>query len=157
MPKSNYDPIKLYIASRFQDREDALALKERLQARGALVTSTWLTPLDGNNANMATLNGRYQECRARATCDLDDIVGSDAVVVMSPLKAHKSGTGGRHVELGFAVGVGKPVFLLGSRENVFHYLPHIQLLLSEYILQALVIRINLTTISHKIMPPCFQG
>jgi hypothetical protein len=36
-------------------------------------------------------------------------------------------------------------------------LPHVQLLLREYILQALVVGVDFTTVSDKIVSPCFEG
>jgi hypothetical protein len=36
-------------------------------------------------------------------------------------------------------------------------LPHVQLLLRENIFQALVVGVNLTTVSHEVMSPCFEG
>jgi hypothetical protein len=35
--------------------------------------------------------------------------------------------------------------------------PHVQLLLREYILHALVVGIDFTMVSDKIVPPCFEG
>jgi len=37
-----------------------------------------------------------------------------------------SARGGRHVELGLALGYQKLIFLVGPRENVFHYLPEVK-------------------------------
>jgi hypothetical protein len=36
-------------------------------------------------------------------------------------------------------------------------LPHIQLFLGEDVLKALVVGVDLTTIPHKVVPPCFEG
>ena len=38
----------------------------------------------------------------------------------------RSGRGGRHVEFGLAIAWGKPVYLVGERENVFHWLPQVR-------------------------------
>ena len=43
---------------------------------------------------------------------------SDAVVVFTDTP---STTGGRHVEVGIALAHRIPVFIIGPRENVFHY------------------------------------
>ena len=32
-------------------------------------------------------------------------------------------TGGRHVEFGVAVEAGKPIYVIGGKENIFHWLP----------------------------------
>jgi nucleoside 2-deoxyribosyltransferase len=57
--------------------------------------------------------------------DLSDIDDADLVVVFSPKNALKVGTGGRHVEFGYAYGIGKPIVLVGKHGNAFHYLPRI--------------------------------
>ena|SRR3990167_129198 len=121
-----YAPLRFYIASRFQDRDDAIGYKYYLQDLGLECTSTWLTDQDGNGTNMATLEGKNEECRQRASADFKDIADADIFIVLSPRKAHGTGSGGRHVEVGYAVALGKPVFLLGHRENVFHYLPQVR-------------------------------
>jgi len=126
-----YSPLKVYIASRFPDRDDCLYLKGQLEARGYQVTSTWLTPADGNSANMATLRGKHVECRQRAIKDIEDIKAADVVVLMSPKKAHRNGTGGRHVECGISIALGKPIILVGERENVFHYHPLVRVVGDE--------------------------
>lgn len=123
----SYKPLKIYLASPFEDRDEMLALKEALEARGAIVTSTWLTPVDGNEMNMAAINGKFNECRCRAIKDIEDIVAADVMVLRKPLEKHKvPTTGGHHVELGICRGIGKPVIIYGARENVFHYMPGVQ-------------------------------
>ena len=34
--------------------------------------------------------------------------------------------GGRHVEFGMALALGKPIFVYGHKENIFHYLPQVE-------------------------------
>jgi hypothetical protein len=36
-----------------------------------------------------------------------------------------SSTGGYHVELGYALGLGKPIHVVGPVHNIFYSLPHI--------------------------------
>lgn len=121
---SPYQPLKIYLASPFEDREEMLVLKQMLEARGAIVTSTWLTPADGNESNMATIADKFHECRTRALKDIEDIVSADVVVLRKPKDKHRvPTTGGHHVETGICIGIGKPIVVYGARENVFHYLP----------------------------------
>jgi hypothetical protein len=58
--------------------------------------------------------------------DLADVAAAHAVVVMSPTAWLNSGSGGRHVEVGYALGLGMPIVLLGVRGTVFHYLKQVR-------------------------------
>lgn len=127
MDNNPYKPLRAYLASPFEDREEMLALKAALEARDVIVTSTWLTPADGNNSNMAAIKDKFHECRCRALKDIEDILESDVVILRKPKDKHKvPTTGGHHVETGICIGTGKPIVLYGDRENVFHYLPQVQ-------------------------------
>jgi nucleoside 2-deoxyribosyltransferase len=122
-----YEPLTAYIAAPFEERETALELKANLEAMGVKITSTWLTPADGNDKNMARLQNRFHDCRCRAVKDLRDIDAGDYFILIKPKKMHRvPTTGGHHVETGYAIAKGKPVIVYGDRENVFHYLPGVQ-------------------------------
>lgn len=101
--------MKVYIAAPYQLRADAIRAKHQLQVQGFDVTSTWLTLPDKNSD-------------AFARQDLDDIAAADAVVALNPPGWENRGTGGRHVEFGYALGLGKHVVLVGVRSNIFHHL-----------------------------------
>lgn len=122
-----YSPIKVYIAAPFEHRPEALRLKAELERHGLIVTSTWLTDADGNSANMATISNRFHDCRMRAIKDVDDIRRADYFVLIKPQHWHRAPTtGGHQAEQMAAWLMGKPSFILGSRENVFHYLPGVE-------------------------------
>lgn len=122
-----YSPLKIYLAAPFEDRDEMLELKARLEKAGCVVTSTWLTPADGNDNNMASMQNKFGECRCRAIKDIEDILESNVLVLRKPKAKHRvPTTGGHHVEVGICIGTGKPVVLYGDRENVFHYLPQVQ-------------------------------
>lgn len=101
--------MQVYIAAPYPTREQAIALMHRLEAEGFGVTSTWLREDD-------ELADKY------AQLDLDDIGRCDALVLMNPEEWKNSGTGGRHVEFGWALGLNKHVVVVGERSNIFHYL-----------------------------------
>ena len=128
MSENPYQPLKVYLASPLEDREEMLILRSMLEMRGVICTSTWLTPADGNDSNMASLQNKFHECRCRAIKDVEDILEADVFILNKPKAKHKvPTTGGHHVELGICIGTGKPIILYGDRENVFHYLPQVQL------------------------------
>ncbi len=117
--------IKVYIASRYEDRDDCLDLKRILEAKDYEVVSRWLLPSDADQP-MAKIKSDPALCEANAKKDEDDIYEAHAVVVCSPLKAHRTGTGGRHVECGIVMGMvragmQKGIVLYGEPENVFHF------------------------------------
>jgi hypothetical protein len=112
-------PVKVYIAAPFPLRSDAVRLMEYLEAHGHVVTSTWLRIHDMPN------------CDDSARLDLADVARSDALIALNPPGWEEKGTGGRHVEFGCAVTLGKLVVLLGARTNVFHFLSDIEVVSSQ--------------------------
>lgn len=104
--------MQVYIAAPYPEREAAIQVMQRLEAAGFGVTSTWLKEHD-------ELADKY------ARLDLDDILRSDAVVALNPTVYQNAGTGGRHVEFGYALALNRPIVLVGERSNIFHYLDDI--------------------------------
>ena len=103
--------MKFYLAGSFSSQSMLLAIMYLLQAMGHEVTSHWL--IQTGNAPNPT----------RAKMDLSDIDVADAVIVFTSIP---STTGGLWVELGYALGIGKPVYLCGPRSNVFaHLVPNL--------------------------------
>jgi len=90
-------------------------VRDRLVAAGIAVTSRWLeAPAVPDDAGAA------------AVMDLDDLARADEVIAYTETAAAGYLTGGRHVELGYAIAVGKPIWLVGPPENVFHHHPLVQ-------------------------------
>jgi hypothetical protein len=50
---------------------------------------------------------------------------TDGVVLISERKGRYI-PGGKHVEVGIALGLGLPVYVLGSRENILYWHPRVQ-------------------------------
>lgn len=122
-----YKPLRVYVAARWDDRGDACIAKAILEEHGVVCTSTWLTPHDNQSMDALKAKGSVvQECREKAVKDFEDIDGSDCVLLLSAKKSHRNGTGGKHVETGYAMARGKPVFVMGERENIFHYHPMVR-------------------------------
>lgn len=116
-------PVKVYLAASYSRRQEMVHHAAAvLREAGLEVTSRWI---DGSHEldDSATV-----EDRARlAMEDLEDVVRADVVLSFTdgPQSAGK-GRGGRHVELGIALALGKRVLLIGPPENVFHYLPQVE-------------------------------
>lgn len=105
--------MKVYIAAPYQLRDNAIRAMNTLHAMGHIVTSCWLLEAEDDGPDSAQK-------------DLDDIAAADALVLLHPEEWHQKGTGGRHVEFGYALALGKKIILLGQRTNNFHRLPSIR-------------------------------
>jgi nucleoside 2-deoxyribosyltransferase len=110
--------LSVYLAAPFELRPDAIRLMHWLEARGVTVTSTWLRQDD-----------EVSDMHARQ--DLADVDRADVLVALNPPEWSRAGTGGRHVEFGYAVAKGKRIVLCGSRSNMFHHLSDVVRVTSE--------------------------
>lgn len=66
-----------------------------------------------------------------AEMDLSDVSSADVFVQFNPKDYERGGTGGRHVELGYAMGKGKPIIVIDARTTVFHHLSHVRVLVRD--------------------------
>lgn len=112
----------VYLAGRYDRREELQGYAARLSQLGFLVTSQWLT-------GHACADGECtpDELRRFAREDLVDIDRAGLVVAFTedPATAGYQ-SGGRHVELGYALAWGRSVVIVGPRENVFHWLDNVE-------------------------------
>jgi nucleoside 2-deoxyribosyltransferase len=108
--------MKIYLATPFGLAEEAKRKAAQLKSKGHSITHEWWLdpPLPGNGRDPATA----AECARRASADLQAVLRAEAVVVL----AGASGTGGVHVETGYALAHGKRVILVGAPENVLGWL-----------------------------------
>ncbi len=106
--------MKVYIAAPYPARTDAIAVMHRLESVGHHVTSRWLK--DDEDPFDVTAQSKY------AAKALADVRVADVLLALNAPEWANAGTGGRHVELGCALALGKQVVLLGRRSNVFHHL-----------------------------------
>lgn len=113
--------MKVYLAGRFSRRAEFAAIAAQLTNVGIEVTSRWLAESDHMTFDKLT----DQERSDRAYYDQEDIIECDVFVSFGETPEVGYNSGGRHVEFGMALALGKPILLLGHRENVFHYFPYI--------------------------------
>lgn len=106
--------VKIYIAAPYPLRDEAIRVMRMLEVGGLEVTSRWLKAPD----DLADEHARK---------DLDDVAAADVLLALNPEGWANQGTGGRHVELGYAIALGKPIVLVGERTNIFHYLSNIKI------------------------------
>lgn len=101
---------RVYIAAPYPLKDNAAQLRALLKQHGIDCTSRWI---DGPYALPDDVN---------ANDDLQDVLNAHAVVAINPTEFHNVGTGGRHIEVGYALAHAIPVFILGGQSNVFHAL-----------------------------------
>jgi len=104
--------MKIYLAACFEQQAEVRTKANQLANLGIECVSRWRFE-EGNN----TMGNA--EC---ARMDLEDIRAADMFVVLTD---QTSPSGGKHVETGYAIALGKPVMIVGRKENVFHNLPQI--------------------------------
>jgi len=110
--------LRVYLAGRWARRAELALLGNQLRALGVEVTARWLR--DGGDDDPK----RYAMC---ALVDVQDVIRADVVVLFTDGQDTPGGfSGGRHFEAGYAMALGKPLYLVGPRENVFHHLPAVQ-------------------------------
>lgn len=98
------------MAAPFQERAAVAAVVGLLGQCGIEVTSRWIP----NPAN------DFNDTAARE--DFDDVDAADMLILWNPEDWATRGTGGRHVEYGYAAARGKQLVIVGSRTNMFHHL-----------------------------------
>jgi nucleoside 2-deoxyribosyltransferase len=116
--------MKVYLAAQYARRDELRQYREQLNAQGIYVTSRWLNERESLTTNMGDHSVDFYI--ETANIDIEDIDAADALVFFAedPLVGIKRG--GRHVEFGYALAKGKPIYVINYKENVFHYLQGIQ-------------------------------
>lgn len=100
----------VYVSAHFPEAPTARYVSDCLAGAGHRIVSTWYS------------TGTESDPVASAVRDFREIDESDALVMLST--PHRT-TGGKFVELGYALGKGKRVFVLGVRENWMIHHPSI--------------------------------
>lgn len=120
--------MRYYLAARFSAQAEMRDVREFLHAAGHEVTSSWIdeptTETGPDGITPEIMNTDPDRCWRFAAADIEDLRAADVVVVFT--EAGPSTTGGRHVELGLAIGTRKHVVVVGPRENIFQTLPAVR-------------------------------
>jgi hypothetical protein len=122
--------MRAYLAARYSRHDEMQGVRDVLQgALGIEVTSRWIdchTDVVGDFTSSFTtevLNDRPEDCAPLGQHDLDDIDAADAVISFT---SDGTGKGGRHVEFGYGLALGKRCIVVGAREHVFHTLKQVE-------------------------------
>jgi hypothetical protein len=129
--------MKVFIASHSQ--ENARALKHKLENAGYEVVSRWVT----NDHKFSSGIGAYSDAEREdlAVVDETDVRAADALVLIAEAEG-VTVPGGKHVETGIAIGLRKPVIVVGRKENIFHWHPSISVVRTQDELMAALNRLN---------------
>lgn len=120
----------VYLAARYSRHPEMQGVRDVLCALvpDLTVTSRWIDQHGGTQPVSRTpeqLNTAPEECSVFAVHDMEDLQAADTVISFT-FTDDKGGKGGRHVEFGMALALGKRVILVGPRENVFHTHPAVE-------------------------------
>lgn len=107
--------MKIYLAASYSRREEILEFKNVIEQIGHTVTSRWI--LEHRDAYTS------HEMRECAKEDIEDIVTADMLIAFTESSSHTNRRGGRHTELGVALGLSMPIIRVGpEEENIFYTL-----------------------------------
>ena len=111
--------MKVYLAARYHRLGELRRYADELQRMGHSVTSRWLK---ANSPASGSLD--EPEWAELAQHDVEDAMAADAVVLFA--EGERGGGGGRHVEFGIGLGLGKRLIVVGRAEHLFHTLPAVE-------------------------------
>lgn len=107
--------MKVYLANKYENKHHMRDAATLLRSKGIEVTSTWIDEPQRSGTN-----------KDWAFQDLLEISQADCLVFFSESPTEPTLRGGRHVEYGYALGIRKPIIVVGPKENIFHNLPQIK-------------------------------
>jgi len=147
--------MNFYLAARYSRRLELCDYRNELQLMGYTVTSRWLdgshqisrdgVPINDDGEALIESPRLTPEAAALreqfALDDLEDIERADVLIAFAESPRSTASRGGRHVEFGYALAINRIIWVVGSPENLFHYLPHVSVFPTfSNVIQALVER-----------------
>lgn len=108
------DKIKVYIAAKFEKREEAKEIAETLVNIGYDSVAAWVYPSERDNYSNEVI----------AILNVVDLKRADILVVKSAWGC--AGTNSRAVELGLGLALGLEIWLIGNPENIYWHIPGLQ-------------------------------
>lgn len=105
--------MRIYLASNWQSQSRIRKVRDSLVRLGHTVCSNWLSE-DNAQAFSELTTKRRQMYSYR---DIGEVVSCDLLIIDT---AEESTSGGREVEYGMALALGKSVWVIGPDRNIFH-------------------------------------
>jgi nucleoside 2-deoxyribosyltransferase len=134
----------IYLAARYSRRLELCEYRDEIRALGHDVQAVWLDgahqidregkPIGDSGESLVEGEGDSGEQSERATAlrikfaseDYNDVRNCETLIAFTEPPRSNASRGGRHVELGLALGMGKRVWIVGYRENIFCWLPDVR-------------------------------
>lgn len=129
---------QVYLAARYSRREELCKYRKELQDLGYNVQARWLdgnhqlyngVPIRkiGENLVEGEDNPEANQLRVKfAQDDMQDCSAADIIINFTEPPRNTTTRGGRHVEFGIGLALGKKLYVVGPRENIFHWLPVVE-------------------------------
>jgi nucleoside 2-deoxyribosyltransferase len=118
------DRDRVYLAARYARASELFLHAMDLVSAGFVVTSRWIR--GDHQASDEQLTADPGLAERFAAEDVEDLRRADIVISFTEEPRSGHSRGGRHVEFGMALALGKRVLVVGHRENVFHCLPQVE-------------------------------
>ena len=105
--------MSIYLAGKYTSKERLSARREQMRRMGYNVTSSWLDEVwrDYDAPDEVRVENAHR--------DFEEIEDAHCLIIDT---FDESATGGREVEMGYAMYKGITVVLVGPKRNVFHYI-----------------------------------
>lgn len=115
--------LNFYLAARYSRRDELRVHRDMLVALGHTCMASWLDtawPISDTGSTAAP--DQYRE--HYAIKEALEVRQCNMLIAFTE-EPRSSTRGGRHVEFGIALGMGKRVVVIGQRENLFYYHPDV--------------------------------
>lgn len=116
----------IYLAARFSRRHECHAIAKRLMSVGHTITSRWVMP-EADHVIPVGQSEQAADAERRRFAEEDCFDVHACTWMISLMQEPRDNSrGGRHIEFGMALGLGKKLTIIGPRETVFHHLPQVE-------------------------------
>lgn len=122
--------MKLYLAAPYAWKPEIRILVDWISRNTQhIVTSTWMYETYAKDVTLVQMTDADRA--SIAARDLEEVEGCETLVLFTVPESTPLPRGGRHFESGYALAQGKALWVVGPRENLFHYLPEVRVLGSK--------------------------
>jgi len=113
--------MRVYLATQYARKLEMREHAIELERQGISVGAEWLKETESPTSKLGDTTDETKSNYALK--DWWDIGACDVFVFFAEDQDNQPPRGGRHVEFGIALALGKPIVVIGDPENIFHYLP----------------------------------
>lgn len=117
--------MRVYMAAQYGRKFEIKEYANQAESVGIKVGADWLNESEAPDTKLNEVNDSTLASYAQK--DWWDIGACDMFVFFAEKQDPQPPRGGRHVEFGIAAALGKPIVVVGDPENIFHYLPGIDI------------------------------